>query len=253
VQRDAICAKIFELGDWCSAEHGRVMKIFQAKLAENERPHYDIEMGAEKPLSEAMRTRVRNFWTPWEDLLQYHTAEQQIGYLRRAFPKEVLDFALGRSEYEGLLPADIRGSWQQLQQRMAGAWSPGLPPAAQQQVDQQQAQQQRARQAQQQQTQQQAPPPPPPPPAEDDGWGTGEPADETPDAGGPAMPDTPAEFNAAGAAQAQQPQQPPTTGAPSTPADAVRSGTVDPAELAKTLDLLNKGSKQVSEGNAGEL
>lgn len=231
---DRICGAAFELGDWCSAEHGRIMKIFQAEVGENERPHYEIEMLDEKPLNEAMQNRVRDLWLPWDQLLRHHTAEQQIGYLKRAFPKEVLDFALGRSEYEGLLPEGVAGSWQKLQARLSGAWSPGMPDAAQHQVQQyQQSQQPPAQQA----------------PA-DDGWGSGS-TEKTASPGGPAMPDTPSEFEQTTPTTTQPAAAPATQSAPATPADAVRSGAIDPAKLAETLDMLNSTPGEA--GNAGEV
>jgi len=254
---DELCARGFKLGDWCSPEHGRIMKIFQAEKTETEIAHYDIEMLAEKPLNEAMQNRVRSFWTPWPQLFRYHTAEQQIGYLKRAFPVELLDFALGRSEYEGMLPEGTCGSWQALQNSMRGGvrqayatgGGGGLQGAAQQQLQQSQTQQ---APPQTQQTQQ-APPQTQQAPPADDGWGSGDGGDEeTPS--GPEVPATPSEFSAPAGQQPQTQQTPQSpNAAPHTPGPAVTGGAVDPALLAQALTMLNDAkNKGETPGNAGQ-
>lgn len=254
---DELIASAFQLGDWCSPEHGRMMRIFQAEIGPNEMPHYDIEMLGEKPLSEAMQSRIRTFWTPWPKLLRYHTAEQQIGYLKRALPVEVLDFALGRSEYEGLLPEGVRGSWQRLQQRLAGAFSPGLPSSAQQQVNQfGSAPESRSLPPQhpanvQPQRQPQPQPQPQASAQADDGWGSGDGGEEEDNSpSGPALASTPAEFDTPPSVAANGSTASSTTNmqAPTghTPADVVKSGHIDPKQLAETLNML-KGKEGTPE------
>jgi len=249
-QLDKIYADMFTLGDWCSPENGRIMRIHQVPQTAETKPHYGIEMQDVLPLG-PMETRVREVWTPWDQLLRYHTAEEQIGYLCRAFPLEAVDFALGRSEYEGLLPSHVRGSWQRLQQQMSGAWTPGLPGAAQQQMGGQQQTRipgaGRLQQPPQQQPPQQQPPQQQPPQQQQQAvgytsWGNGglsdmdETEEEQVQPAGPQVPPTPSAF--AGKMNAAN-----------TPDAAVTSGAVDPAALASTLNMLKQA--QENNGRAG--
>jgi hypothetical protein len=244
-QLDKIYADMFALGDWCSPENGRIMRIYQIPQTAETKPHYGIEMQDVLPLG-PMETRVREVWTPWDQLLRYHTAEEQIGYLCRAFPLEAVDFALGRSEYEGLLPSHVRGSWQRLQQQMSGAWTPGLPGAAQQQIGGQQQTRipgaGRLQQPPQQQPPQQQPPQQQQQAVGYTGWGNGglsdmdETEEEQVQPAGPQVPPTPSAF--AGKMNAAN-----------TPDAAVTSGAVDPAALASTLNMLKQA--QENNGRAG--
>jgi len=248
-QLDQIYTNMFTLGDWCSPENGRIMRIYQVPQTAETKPHYGIEMQDALPLG-PMESRVREVWTPWEQLLRYHTAEEQIGYLCRAFPHEAVDFALGRGEYEGLLPPHVRGSWQRLQQQMSGAWTPGLPGAAQQQITgQQQTRMPGAGQPPEQPTVPPVAPPavqppqqpvqPPAQPPATSGWGDGGVADaevtateEQVQPAGPQVPSTPSAFEGAQATN--------------TPDAATQSGAVDPAALASTLNML----KQAQDSNS---
>jgi len=130
-QRDAIYAQMFEIGDWCSLEGGCILSIFQAPPSGKfERAHYAI-----KPLERLALTQiasqVRQVWKPWKELLQFHTAEQQIQYLSRAFPAEAVDYVFGNSEYRDAMPARVKGAWQNYTGLNRG-WSPGFTPGAEQ-------------------------------------------------------------------------------------------------------------------------
>jgi len=259
---DAIWAAMFKLGDWSSPLGGRLLRVFKAPSDGNfDKPHYAIDVAQNVPIT-GLEDKIRQFWMPWEQLLRFHSAEEQIGYLLRAFPAEAVDFALGRSEYETLLPAQVRGSWmrskgqgvaqgftsqaatQQMVQPQTGAPTPSFGQQPPQQPQQPAPQtQQPAPQTQQA-------------PSASSPWGTGEaaPVDELPDTG-VNVPGTPAEF-----AQPPQTQQTQTTAAsypgqvtaPNTPAGAVAGGAVDPAGLAGALDKMNAGRRAAGEGNPGQ-
>lgn len=249
-QLDRIYKDMFQIGDWCSPEGGRVMRVFQVPATQEMKPHYGIEMQEEMPLG-PIEHRAREVWKPWDQLLRYHTVEEQIGYLCRAFPIEAVDFTLGRSEYEGVLPTHVRGSWQRLQQQMVGAWSPGIPNAAQQQMGGQPPMRMPgAGQSRQMPQQPQQPTPPismspqpqhpqqPTPPARTSAWGDGggdsfddQPQYPTNSPAGPAVPQTPAAFS----------------GQTNTPAASAESGAVDPSELANTLNMLRQAQDQNSQ------
>lgn len=110
-QRDQLYAQMFQIGDWCSIDHGRIMSIYQAqahgKFTMN---HYAIEMKSEFPLT-SIAEHVRQLWVPWEQLLKYHTVEEHIQMLCRAFPPEAVDYAFGSSELRDLLPAAYKDAW----------------------------------------------------------------------------------------------------------------------------------------------
>lgn len=126
-QRDAIYAAMYQLGDWCSIEHGRVMRIYQAPPSTDgfDKPHYAIVPGDEFSLTGAEEL-VRKNWVPWEDLIWYHSAEEQVQLLCRAFPPEAVDYALNGSPYTDLLPANVKNAWRN-QQTPAASW-PGYGP-----------------------------------------------------------------------------------------------------------------------------
>lgn len=230
VELDQIFANMFKMGDWCSPEHGRVMRIFQVPRTAENNAHYGIELVEEMPLG-GMESKVRELWTPWKQLLRYHTAEEQIGYLLRGFPGEAVDFALGRTEYAPLLPAHVRGSWQRMQN---GEAAPALPAAAAAQVNQQTPAPAPV---------QQATPAPAPefstPANTTSAWGDG--------SGEP----QPYDAVAAGDADELPPEKPTGPAVPSTPAGTQQTtesagqlpavSGVDPAALAAALGMLQKG------------
>jgi hypothetical protein len=110
-QQDAVYAQAFAMGDWCSINGGRVLRIFQAPPKQDERPHYSVVTGAVMdftPIADRIRAGL---WWPWEKLLKFHTAEEQIRLLCRAFPAEAVDYVFGSSEYSDFLPPQVRGAW----------------------------------------------------------------------------------------------------------------------------------------------
>jgi hypothetical protein len=134
--RDAIYAAMFQIGDWCSIEHGHILRIFRAEATPGgfDKPHYAIALGNEFSLAGA-EDLVRRNWTPWEDLIWYHSAEEQVQLLCRAFPPEAVDYALNGSPYTDLLPAHVKGTWRG-QQIPAQQWQGGVPGAPQPQPTQ---------------------------------------------------------------------------------------------------------------------
>jgi hypothetical protein len=129
-QRDAIYAAMFQIGDWCSIEHGRIMRIFQAPPTPGgfDKPHYAIVPGDEFSLAGA-EDLVRKAWVPWDQLIWHHSAEEQVQMLCRAFPPEAVDYALNGSPYTDLLPQHVKGAWRN-QQMPAAQWpghSAGAP------------------------------------------------------------------------------------------------------------------------------
>ena len=285
--RDAIYAGMFQIGDWCSIEHGRIMSIFQAPPSDNERPHYELNMLEELPL-EQIADQVRAHWRPWDQLLKYHTAEEQIQLLCRAFPYEAVDFALTPSEYRDLIPADAKGAWkryrdsqvvsapgmqgmgmpqqQPMQMQMpTGAPAPTLPsqqpPVQQTQTPVQQAPQQFQQQpVQQTQTPVQQPQQPAAPVA--NGYNlSGAPVTEPTQAPGSIMDSgafgqQPPEFQAPAQVPPQQPQQAvqqqPAQQVPGTPPAAVSGDAVSTDKLGSALEDLRRSRGQASEGNLGQ-
>ena len=129
-QLDQYWAAAFALGDWCSLEGGRVVRVYQAPPGDNfQRPHYEIQMAEAVPLL-GIEAMVRSFYRPWEELLQFHTAEAQIELLSRAFPPEAVDFVFGHTEFEAALPTSVKGAWHNWKTNQ-GAWTPGMQPGVQ--------------------------------------------------------------------------------------------------------------------------
>lgn len=164
-QRDQIYAAMYQIGDWCSIEHGRILRIFQAPPSTDgfDKPHYAIVPGNEFSLAGAEEL-VRKNWVPWDQLIWYHSAEEQVKLLCRAFPPEAVDYALNGTPYTDLLPANVKNAWRN-QQASASQWpgyGPGTAqaPQAQQMQWPQQAQAPQPQQAQAPQPQMQAAPQP---------------------------------------------------------------------------------------------
>ena len=249
VNKDQIYGNMFMLGDWCSPEGGRLMRIFQADIKETERPYYDIAMEDVLPLDAEMQARVRDLWKPWDQVLQYHSADDQIKYLLRAFPPEAVDFALGRSEYEGLLPAHVRGSWEAMHQQNRATFSSGMQQAAAAQVNNSNSALP-PRMPGGYSHEQSAPPAKPQQPATPAQpqastttasgmkvrWGSGVMQAESKGPDGPTLPAKP-QFNTPAMA-ADVPSADQTMG---TPVAAAQGSAVDPAKLAEALSKLRDG------------
>lgn len=126
-QLDQAFAAAFAIGDWCSLEGGRIMRIFQAPPGDSfQRPHYAIQMGEVLPI-QGIEAAVRSYWRPWDQLLRYHTAEEQVQLLCKAFPPEAVDFVFGRTDLEAALPKSVQGAWRTWKSSQ-GAWAPGIQP-----------------------------------------------------------------------------------------------------------------------------
>jgi hypothetical protein len=124
-QRDAAFAQMFEIGDWCSLEHGCIMSIFQAPPSGAfERPHYAIKMVQELPLT-SIASVIQQQWTPWDKLLKYFTAEEHVQMLCRAFPPEAVDYAFGTTELRDLMPNTYKDAWKKYRASQT-AWTPGM-------------------------------------------------------------------------------------------------------------------------------
>lgn len=124
-QRDAIYAQMFQIDDWCSLDNGNILSFSKAPPSgQFERPHYGITIVEPLPLRQ-IEQQVRNCWRPWDQLLRYHTAQEQVNYLCRAFPPEAVDYALNTTEYRDLIPQSVKGAWQRYRNTQQ-AWSPGM-------------------------------------------------------------------------------------------------------------------------------
>ena len=271
-QRDAVYAQAFQLGDWCSLKSGRVLKIYKAPEQANERPHYSLEAAGPMDLS-SIAEQVRASWVPWEKLLRYFTAEEQVQLLCRAFPPEAVDYVFGMSEYAGVLPSGVRGAWVAYRQQSMVAFNAPAGQSAPQSVPQTtpygsgaqpgwQAEQQPYATA----TTPAAPAPAPAAPAPAPAAPTApvQPTDSIPSIGAPVatppveqpiMQDSgfnqqPAEFAQPVAAPQvpQAPQPAPAAEVPAgTPEAAVLGQDVDPAALDKALAELKAGRQQAAE------
>lgn len=125
-QRDQIYAQMFMIGDWCSIEHGRIMSIFQASASDTfEKPHYSFKLLGEFPLT-SIADVIRQQWRPWDQLLRYHTAEEHVQMLCRAFPAEAVDYVFGATDLRDLLPATYKDAWKRYQATLH-TWAPGFP------------------------------------------------------------------------------------------------------------------------------
>ena len=202
---------------------------------------------------------------PWEELLIFSTAEEQVKMLAKGFTAEAVDYAFRGTEYETFLPDNFRGAWDRHTQRLQGL-APG----------QQQHQYQQPQGAPPPQNQQAAPPPqtqtaPPPqtqaapPPQGEANWGgdqttpaTDQPATQPADAGGGANWNAPQGEQPQGAQQPMQTgamadtpselQQP--AGAPEPKGDAVPPGNLSSEEYTDALDNLQKAQAKSSDGNS---
>ena len=126
-KRDESYAAMFQLGDWCSIDHGRIMSIFQAPAsARFEKPHYALKMLDELPLSGIAAT-IHQMWVPWDKLLRYFTVEQHMEMLCRAFPPEAVDYTFGTTELRDLMPAPYKDAWKRWLSSQT-SWSPGMNP-----------------------------------------------------------------------------------------------------------------------------
>jgi hypothetical protein len=100
--------KRFPIGDCFSLSGGKLIKFMPVPDDGMTRSHYDIELlNTVVPLPLA----VAKEWTPWDQLLQLLTEEEQVQLLVAHFPPEVIDFALGKGQYARYLPEGIRGSF----------------------------------------------------------------------------------------------------------------------------------------------
>ena len=124
-QLDQAFSSAFALGDWCSLEGGRILRIFQAPPGDSfQRPHYAIQPSEALPL-QGIAPQVQASWRPWESLLRYLTAEEQVQILCKAFPPEAVDFVFGRTELEAALPKSVQGAWRAWKSGQ-NAWTPGM-------------------------------------------------------------------------------------------------------------------------------
>ena len=131
-QRDALYAQMFDLGDWCSIAHGRVMSIFQAPAAGDfTMNHYALNMVQELPLT-AIAAQIRTMWRPWSQLLRYFTVEEHVQMLCRAFPPEAVDYAFGTTELRDLMPNTFKDAWK-VYRAAQTTWTPGAQMPFQQQ------------------------------------------------------------------------------------------------------------------------
>jgi hypothetical protein len=100
--------KRFPIGDCFSLNGGKLIKFLPVPDDGMTRSHYDIELlNTVVPLP----MTVAKEWTPWDQLLQLLTEEEQVQLLVAHFPPEVVDFALGKGQYARYLPEGIRGSF----------------------------------------------------------------------------------------------------------------------------------------------
>jgi hypothetical protein len=124
-QRDQLYAQMFAIGDWCSIDHGRIVSIFQAaasgKFTMN---HYSLRLMQEFPLT-SIAQQVHQMWWPWDKLLRYHTVEEHMAMLCRAFPPEAVDYAFGTSELRDLMPDTFKDAWKRYRASQQ-AWAPGM-------------------------------------------------------------------------------------------------------------------------------
>ncbi|MBV6343552.1 hypothetical protein HWQ67_18440, partial [Candidatus Magnetobacterium casensis] len=100
--------KRYPIGDCFSLNGGKLIKFVPVPDDRMTRAHYDIEL---MPHVVPLPVSVAREWTPWDQLLQFLTEEEQVGLLVNAFPPDVVDFALGRGQYSRYLPAEVRGAF----------------------------------------------------------------------------------------------------------------------------------------------
>lgn len=285
-QRDAIYAQMFAIGDWCSLEGGRILSIFQAPPSGKfERPHYAVKALEPLPLTQ-ITAQVRNVWKPWSEVLRYHTAEEQITYLSRAFPAEAVDYVFGNSEYRDAMPVRVKDAWRNYQALQRG-WSPGVgagvgavqpgqtafdasvgtgappptggplqsaapssavppPPQAQLQVQLQ------AQSLQNPTTVTPAQPGATVVSGYDLGGGTaGMPSSDSPIMGSGAFATTPVEFAQTPVIAGAAPSVSPTAPTPGTPPEAAAGGAVDGSKLSAALTDLKRSREAAARGNLG--
>jgi hypothetical protein len=108
---DELYANAFKLGDWCSIDKGRIIRIYQAPPRTNEKPHYEVKAGDVLNLS-SIAKRIQQLWCPWEKLLRFFTAAEQVEMLCKAFPPEAVDYVFASTEYAQYMPVEARGAWQ---------------------------------------------------------------------------------------------------------------------------------------------
>lgn len=114
----------FPIGDCFSLNGGKLIKFVPVPDDGMTRSHYDIEL---LPTVVPLPPIVAKEWTPWDQLLQLLTEEEQVQLLVAHFPPEVIDFALGKGQYARHLPEGIRGSFDRSRMPVTPVQAYGAP------------------------------------------------------------------------------------------------------------------------------
>lgn len=122
----------FVVGDFLG--EGRLFKIDQVPYnpATKAMPHYGITVCMNEdgtPKTYPVSDEVMLSWRPWADLLRFLTVEEQMKLLCRAFPPEILDYALGRTGFASYLPESVIGRWHQRSADTGPLRAPQVVPA----------------------------------------------------------------------------------------------------------------------------
>ena len=103
-------ASRFVNNDLLSCANGKVLTTIYHPQDGVSLSNYTVEVGQAYPLDPRM---VANEFKPWDQLLHYCDEEEQMTLLVQAFPPEAIDFVFGSSAWADLLPANIRGRFNQ--------------------------------------------------------------------------------------------------------------------------------------------
>jgi hypothetical protein len=116
----------FVASDVCSTTKGRALIVtnIPAVLGKTVQ-RYEITLDPEPmPLDLSF---VAAEYVPWEKLLYYMTAEQQVNTLLEHYPVEAVDIGLRETKFYGMLPNEIHGSFERMGQTTVNYPPPRTP------------------------------------------------------------------------------------------------------------------------------
>lgn len=108
--------------DLVSTQGGRAVFLQYVPQQGTTLSHYEVSP-SHVPTAVDLET-VRADWKPWEELLKFHTEEEQMGLLINHFPPDILDYVFGTSPMAALLPPSARGAWARRMHMAAAAQQP---------------------------------------------------------------------------------------------------------------------------------
>lgn len=103
--------KRYMCGDFVSCAQGKLVQFTYVPQQGTTMSHY-VATVQPKPIPVPL-TMVKQEWVAWDKILKFLTMEEQMALLVQYWPAEALDFVFGHSDLADMLPATVRGRWDQ--------------------------------------------------------------------------------------------------------------------------------------------